>query len=183
MRPLLQSSGGFPYYTELYIQRSISWNSLFLLSTGKRNLPTFVFGMLSGQTALIELRNIDWRDIFLGLPGNSNRIKCINTLIILLKFTIFNSRTGSNLPSLVKIKKSIRNHKEVKTSIKVGKLGLHFTKVGRIGYLDIEHFVATFMGRDGPNWTLAMFMRSRLVFVSTKSFSSPMYPLGLLVLT
>ena len=44
---------------------------------------------------LAELRNLEWKDIFLGLSGNSNRIKGINTLIILLKYTIFKCRTGS----------------------------------------------------------------------------------------
>ena len=33
---------------------------------------------------LVELRNLEWRDIFLGLSGNSNRTKCVNTFIIII---------------------------------------------------------------------------------------------------
>ena len=79
---------------------------------------------------LAELRNLEWKDIFLGLSGNSNRIKCINTLIILLKYTILKNRTGSTLPSKAKICKIVRDfiEEEKNLAIKAGRIHLHLQK-------------------------------------------------------
>ena len=54
---------------------------------------------------LTEVRTLEWKDIFMGLPGKSVRIKFVNTLIVMLKYIIFKSRKGSTLPSLGKITK------------------------------------------------------------------------------
>ena len=79
---------------------------------------------------LTEVRTLEWKDIFMGLPGKSVRIKFVNTLIVMLKYIIFKSRKGSTLPSLGKIQKDILNYREEekKLAIKKGKLGLHLQK-------------------------------------------------------
>ena len=56
---------------------------------------------------LMEIRNMDWPDIFVGLPGSSVRIKFVNSLIILLKYIIFKSRSTGILPSFNAIQKKI----------------------------------------------------------------------------
>ena len=56
---------------------------------------------------LIEIQNMDWADIFVGLPGSSVRIKFVNSLIILLKYVIFKSRTTGILPSFNTIQKQL----------------------------------------------------------------------------
>ena len=79
---------------------------------------------------LVELRNKTWQDIFVGLPGSSNRIKCLNTLMILIKYTIFKCRSEGKLPSRVKIRKTISDfiEEEKKIAIKAGKLEKHLKK-------------------------------------------------------
>ena len=58
----------------------------------------------------------------LGLSGHSNRIKCINTLIILLKYTFFKCRTGGTLPSKAKMQTIVQDfiEEEKKIAIKAG---------------------------------------------------------------
>ena len=58
---------------------------------------------------LTEIRNMAWEDIFVGLSGSSIRIKFVNSLIIMLKYTIFKSRTTGTLPSFNKIKIFLKN--------------------------------------------------------------------------
>ena len=79
---------------------------------------------------LIEISNMDWKDIFVGLLGNSIRIKCVNTLIIIVKYLLFKSRSEGVIPSLAKIKKAILEcrKEEKKLAVKRGKLGVHLLK-------------------------------------------------------
>ena len=77
-----------------------------------------------------ELRNMDWRDIFGGISGYSNRSKCVNTLIILIKYIIFKSRTGNKLPTGEKMQKIIVEliNEEKILATKAGKLHVHLQK-------------------------------------------------------
>ena len=79
---------------------------------------------------LIEISNMDWKDVFVGLLGNSIRIKCVNTLIIIVKYLLFKSRSEGVIPSLAKIKKAILEcrKEEKKLAVKRGKLGVHLLK-------------------------------------------------------
>ena len=79
---------------------------------------------------LTEIATLEWKDIFVGLPGKSLRIKFVNTLIVMVKYIIFKCRTGSTLPSSRKIQRDILNYREEekKLAIKRGKLGLHLQK-------------------------------------------------------
>ena len=77
-----------------------------------------------------ELKNMNWQDIFLGIKGNSDRSKCLNSLIICLKYTFFKSRAENNLPTREKILKIISEFKEEEQKIaaKAGRLHLHLRK-------------------------------------------------------
>ena len=79
---------------------------------------------------LFELRNMEWCDIFLGLSGNSNRIKCVNSIITWVKYTIFKSRADGHLPSNFKIEKIITDFIEEEKGLatKTGRLSVHLQK-------------------------------------------------------
>ena len=79
---------------------------------------------------LMEIRNLDWRDVFVGLSGNSVRVKFVNSVIIMLKYIIYKSRTTGTLPSFNKIQKTLLEYKdeEKKLATTRGKLGLHLLK-------------------------------------------------------
>ena len=64
-------------------------------------------------------------NIFLGLKGNSVRIKFVNTVIIFMKYVIYKSRQKGSLPTLVKIEKSVLEliEEEKKLAIKMGNWG------------------------------------------------------------
>ena len=53
---------------------------------------------------LIEIKDLDWSDIFLGLAGNSVRIKFVNTIIIFLKYIIYKARKQCAVPTITKIR-------------------------------------------------------------------------------
>ena len=82
------------------------------------------------QFDLAEIKELDWNDIFLGLKGNSVRIKFVNTVIIFMKYVIYKSRQKGSLPTLVTIEKSVLEfiEEEKKLAIKMGKLGMHLLK-------------------------------------------------------
>ena len=107
---------------------------MFLLSKGNRNLLAFnvkqIWQFMIADFDLAELRNLEWKDIFLGLSGNSNRIKCINTLIILFRVLKFKCRTGNTPPSNAKIRTIVRDfiEEEKNLAIKVGRIHLHLQK-------------------------------------------------------
>ena len=77
-----------------------------------------------------ELKNMDWKEIYLGISGNTDRSKCINSLVILLKYTIFKSRSENKLPSRDKIYRIILEFidEEKKLALKAGRLHLHLRK-------------------------------------------------------
>ena len=79
---------------------------------------------------LEEIKTLESRDVFLGLSGNSARIKFVNSLIIILKYIVFKSRKGGVIPSVRKIQKTILEcvEEEKKLAIKRGKLGMHLLK-------------------------------------------------------
>ena len=54
-----------------------------------------------------EIKEMNWRDICLGLPGNSVRNKFVNSLLIMLKYIVFKSRKEGVIPSGTKIRKTI----------------------------------------------------------------------------
>ena len=107
-------------------QGTETYSHLFLQCDKIKEIWEFIIE----QYKLVELRNKEWQDIFVGLSGTSNRIKCVNTLIILVKYTIFKSRSEGVLPSRVKIRKLISDfiEEEKKLAIKAGKLEKHFKK-------------------------------------------------------
>ena len=79
---------------------------------------------------LEEIKEIKSRDIFLGLPGNSVRIKFVNSLIIMVKYILYNSRKEGSVPSFVKITKYIQEYIQVEKNLasKRGSLGVHLLK-------------------------------------------------------
>ena len=79
---------------------------------------------------LIEIRDMNWEDIFLGLPGRSVRIKFVNSLIIMIKYIIFKSRGTGTLPSFHTFQKRIEENIEAEKKIATtrGKLGVHLLK-------------------------------------------------------
>ena len=79
---------------------------------------------------LFEIRNMDWKDIHVGLAGSSNRIKFVNSLIIFLKYIIFKSRSEGKLAPFHIIQNKLREYmeEEKKIAIKRRKLGIHLQK-------------------------------------------------------
>ena len=79
---------------------------------------------------LIEIKELVWTDIFLGIAGNSSRIKLVNTLIIFLKYIVYHARKKGAVPTIANIKKLVLEYKEEekKLATKRGKLGMHLLK-------------------------------------------------------
>ena len=69
-------------------------------------------------------------DIFTGFPGNSNRNKCVNSLVMFIKYVIFHSRAQGHVPSCMKNQKCIADFIEEEKTLatKAGKLNLHLQK-------------------------------------------------------
>ena len=63
----------------------------------------------------------------MGMLGNSDRLRSINSLIILLKYTIFKSRLENNLPTRENIVKIIAEHIEDEKTLasKAGKIYIY----------------------------------------------------------
>ena len=82
------------------------------------------------QLDLIEIRNVDWKIIFVGLAGRSYRVMYCNAIIFLLKYNIYSFRTKGILPSVRKVYKIILDYEEEEKKIAVnkGKLGVHLQK-------------------------------------------------------
>ena len=70
---------------------------------------------------LLEVRDISWKDIHVGLPGNSFRIKCCNSIILMIKHNcmLYLSRTAGAVPSVVKVQKSLMEYREDENKIAV----------------------------------------------------------------
>ena len=64
---------------------------------------------------LIEIRNMDWGDIFVGLSRSSTRMKFVNSLIIMLKYISFKSRTTGTLPLFNKIQNTYLEYMNAET--------------------------------------------------------------------
>jgi len=79
---------------------------------------------------LMEIRNMEWRDVFVGLSGNSVRIQFVNSLLIMIKYIIYKSRNTETLPSFNKIQKTLFEYmdEEKKLATKRGRLGAHLLK-------------------------------------------------------
>ena len=78
----------------------------------------------------LELRNIEWKEIHVGITGNSYRIKCCNCFILIMKYTIYTSRSNMVIPSLEDINKISREFREGEKEIAVkrGILDKHVLK-------------------------------------------------------
>ena len=79
---------------------------------------------------LVEIQNMTWKEIHVGVSGSSTRIKFVNALIIFLKYVIFKSRSEGKLPPFHIIQKKLREYIEAekRVAIKRGKLGIHLQK-------------------------------------------------------
>ena len=84
---------------------------------------------------LVEIKDMKWQDIFLGLSGNSNRIKSVNSIILWVKQMILRSRVDEYLPSHIKIKQMIVDYIEEEKRIAKGrgKISLHLAKWEGLG--------------------------------------------------
>ena len=112
----------------------VLWHIIYAPSVNKsqRCIPTYswIAKFVIEHFEIGELKILNWRDIFLGIKSSSDKSKCLNSLIILLKFTIFNSRVENNLPTrekkMLKIISDLRE--ENKIAPKAGKLQMHLRK-------------------------------------------------------
>ena len=79
---------------------------------------------------ILELKDTKWEDIHVGIPGYSQRIKCCNTIIFMVKHIIYLSRSGEAVPSVVEVNKKLLEYREEENqiAIKNGKIGLHLLK-------------------------------------------------------
>ena len=79
---------------------------------------------------ILELKDTKWEDIHVGIPGYSQRIKCCNSIIFMVKHIIYLSRSGEAVPSVVEVHKKLLEYREEENqiAIKYGKTGLHLLK-------------------------------------------------------
>ena len=79
---------------------------------------------------LLEIKDLEWTDIFQCIAGNSIRIKFVNTIIIYLKYIVFQARKKCAVPTMVQIDKLVFEYmeEEKKLAIKRGELGMHLLK-------------------------------------------------------
>ena len=79
---------------------------------------------------LIDLQNAEWKDIHVGIMGKDFNIKCCNTIIFILKYIIFRSRSEGAIPTPEEIYKKIMGYRDEEKEIasKRNKLGLHLLK-------------------------------------------------------
>ena len=78
----------------------------------------------------IVFENAEWIDIHVGIKGKDLNIKCCNTVIFILKYIIFRSRSEGVIPSHEVIFKKITEYRneEKEIALKRNKLGLHLLK-------------------------------------------------------
>ena len=69
----------------------------------------------------------EWKDIHVGIMGKDFNIKCCNTIIFILKYIIFRSRSEGAIPTPEEIYKKIMGYRDDEKEIasKRNKLGLH----------------------------------------------------------
>ena len=79
---------------------------------------------------LIELKDVSWVDIHVGIQGNSLRIKYCNSIILMVKHILYLSRSGGAVPSVIQVYKKILEYREeeYQIAIKCEKIGLHLSK-------------------------------------------------------
>ena len=79
---------------------------------------------------MADLRNIEWRDVHFGVTGRAPKVKFYNTIIFILKYIIFRSRSEGKIPTFEEICKRIISFRdeEKEIAIKRNKLGLHLLK-------------------------------------------------------
>ena len=84
---------------------------------------------------LVDLQNAEWKDIHVGITGKDLNIKCCNTVIFILKYIIFRSRSEDQVPTPEETFKKIMGYRdeEKEIALKRNKLGIHLLKW--------EHFI------------------------------------------
>ena len=89
-----------------------------------------LFQKVIDKFELIDLQNAEWKDIHVGIMGKDFNIKCCNTIIFILKYIIFRSRSEGAIPTPEEIYKKIMGYRDDEKEIasKRNKLGLHLLK-------------------------------------------------------
>ena len=79
---------------------------------------------------LLELKDVSWEVIHVGIQGNSLRIKCCNSIIFMLKHILYLSRSEGKVPSIDQVHKKLLEYREeeYKIASKCEKIGLHLLK-------------------------------------------------------
>ena len=87
---------------------------------------------------LKEIQNLSQHEVLLGIKGNSNRVKCLNTLILIVKKEIYFERQKGELPSVDHIKKLIKENmkEEYKIAEERNTLTVHLQKWDLLRELD-----------------------------------------------
>ena len=77
-----------------------------------------------------EIDISNWNLIFMGIQGNSHRIKMCNSIIFIIKYIIYSNRSKGVLPSINAILMKLTDYKdrERELAIKTGRIGLHLMK-------------------------------------------------------
>ena len=84
--------------------------------------------------SLVKLQNAKWKDIHVGVTGKDLEIKICNTVIFLIKFIIFRSRSKGVVPTQEEIFQRIADYRneEKAIAIKRNKLDKHLLKWERL---------------------------------------------------
>ena len=85
---------------------------------------------------LIRLKNAEWKDIHVGIMGKDLSTKCCNTIIFILKYIIFRSRSEDAILTPEEMYRKIRGFRDEEKEIasKRNKLGLHLLKWENIDF-------------------------------------------------
>ena len=84
----------------------------------------------------IDFQNTEWKDIHIGIEGKDLNTKCCNTVIFILKYIIFLSRSEEVFPTHEAIFKKILEYRneEKEIALKRNKLGLHLLKWENVAF-------------------------------------------------
>ena len=79
---------------------------------------------------LVELQYVSWEDIYVGISGNSSKIKGCNTVILMIKYMLYLMRAEGKVPKFNDVMKYFRECKEEenKIAVKRGIIGMHLLK-------------------------------------------------------
>ena len=107
-------------------QEEETYPHLFLLCEQVKRIWHEIINTLN----LEEIDIDNWSLIFIGIQGNSHRIKMCNSIIFIIKYIVYSSRTKGVLPSINDILKIIIDYRdrEKELATKTGKIGLHLMK-------------------------------------------------------